>query len=47
MVGTSRSSDSMDLAEERVGRRKASMVDRRMIEGTGCFFREELDFNFL
>jgi hypothetical protein len=38
-----------DLAEEGVGWAKAGreLVDRRMMEGTGCFFRKELDLHFL
>lgn len=54
-MGTSDSSDSMegamemrDLAEESVGWRNAGIgfVDRRMMEGTGCLFRKELDLDF-
>lgn len=38
-----------DLAEESVGLRKVGLgfVDRRMLEGTGCFFRKELDLDFI
>ena len=41
--------DMRDLAEERVGWAKAGreLVHRRMMEGTGCFFRKELDLHFL
>jgi hypothetical protein len=38
-----------DLAAESVGRRKTrfGLADKRMMDGTGCFFRKELDLDFL
>ena len=50
MVRTSGSSDSIAdcRTEDSVGLRKTTVkvVDRRMRDGTGCFFRRELDLNF-
>jgi hypothetical protein len=35
-----------DLAEESVGLKNGRLVDRRRMEGTGCFFRRDLDLDF-
>ena len=44
---TSDAMEMRDLAEESVGVQKGALVDRRMMEGTGCFFRKDLDLDFL
>lgn len=41
--------DMRGLAEESVGLRKLGLgfVERRMMEGTGCFLRKGMDLDFL